>query len=247
MMRSRTLLALSVALSVAACKKQEPAGGGSAAPAPAPATATATAAAQPGPLLGAKTVTARLEGAGVKITEPNTGADDGWPFLDLKFERGNPDGEDYRSGRLDAELLGQPAAEGDPAPYLAVGTGALIRLSWRPSRPGAAGPDLAAFAKELTAITSIEKATDELFQSPKFDAVVKAHGLSVTNNRSRATDRGVFNTRELGGADGSLEVDLAYYAKGLADGTVVIAGGAMLSVESEDKALAKTLLAAVAK
>ncbi|MDI1450942.1 hypothetical protein [Polyangium sp. 6x1] len=235
-MRLQNIVLLVLALTTAGygCSKSDSTAGASA------DSKNAGASAGKGTAVSSKGLEERLTKAGWKI-ESNEDLEQNWPSHYLKITKGEEN--DQRSAQVWIDALGE-AVEGAPKPELTTGKGAMIRFGWEPTSDKKPAPALAPFAKDVAAICSPEKATDDLFNDSKFDDAVKKWGLTELGSRSggRLSPSGVvYNHRFLSGDAGTLVIETIHYEKSLAEKEAQLVGTTLVAVSADDEATKKEL------
>jgi hypothetical protein len=122
----------------------------------------------------------------------------------------------------------------------------LIRFGWDPNDAKNAAPDLAGFAKDIVAATPPEKATDELFNSQKYDDAVKKWKMTGPSNSpgGRLSPTGVvYNHRSPGADGGTVHIETVHFVKPLADGDIRLVGTTLIGVLADDAATKKAIFA----
>jgi hypothetical protein len=194
-----------------------------------------------GTALTAKGAEERLVAAGWKI-ESNQAGEQDWSSHYLKIQKGEDDA--FRSAKVWVDALGESSAPGAPKPVLTLGNRALIRFGWAPSADKKPAPDLARFAKDVAEITSPDRATDELFNHPKFSQAVTKWGLREDGGRSGgrvSPSDVVYNHRFLEGDTGTLAIEVVFFAKAIEKGDARMIGTTLIAVEADDDATRKAL------
>ena len=209
------------------------------------ATKTTSASSTSG-ALGAADIVPALTKAGWTITSNDLDDQDGWPSRYVKLEKGADD--NFRSATMWIDALGEPSGK-QAKPTVEIGKGALIRFAMTPSSGKAAPFDVAAFAKDIVAVTPPEKATDGLFNSSGYDGALKKHGLSAGSTSGGRVSPGgvVFNHRAPMTKDSvSVAVEIVHFQKGLDSGAVKLLGTTLVTVTG-DAAAQKEIFATIAK
>ncbi|TKD06414.1 hypothetical protein [Polyangium fumosum] len=190
--------------------------------------------------LSSKGAEERLKKAGWTI-ESSEDQHENWSSLYIDVKKGKDD--DQRSATIWIDAFAE-TVEGAPKPELTMGKGALIRFGWEPTLDKKPAPALAPFVKDVAAISTPEKATDNLFSDTKFGDAVKKWDLAEMGDRSggRLSPSGVvYNHRFLAGDAGVLAIETVYYEKAIAEGTARLVGTTLVAVKADDDATKKEL------
>ncbi len=234
-------IALSLTLALAACSSKDGAkdgAKGSASP-----SGTAEAQKPKAEALTPKVAEDRLKAAGWTIDSSEPG-EDPWPSTYVKITKGKDD--KAVSATLWIDALGEPNQKG-PKPVITMGKDALVRVGWTPATDSKTpAPDLAVIAKDIAAVSTPEKVTDDFFFGlSKLDEAAKKWKVKDDGSRGggRAAPTGtVFNYRFLDGDGGTLSIHDVVFGEAVKKGGVRLVGTTVVGVDADDDATKKKLL-----